>query len=545
MTPVASMNNTCTTTEQHQHRGAGSSRVLSPISRSKPTALHGPVLSTDEPSTTKRSSPRLSKLKDESRAGAYSSPAAAPQSYARSTNRKKIISKASLRHLDTSMSSYASTVTLPSAPRSAPAHGKLHKRNHSGSSLPVPPSPLTGGHSQFITPYATYEERTDAAPTPPMSSTPKLKPCLRKMSTAKDDPLEQGKIDLSKSSFDQDRCAGLGIHDFGARSVSDVPFAHAAKRAPHTRATSVGSQVSTGSASFKPSQPFVHPMRQSPRPYTPPASSSTPSFGHEEEANERDDIIVDDDFHLNHNHRSRRSVSISSTPAIAAPTPLSQSYSASDLGMIPKLTSASQTNLSLKSSYSTKSTKSRTRGRTRRDPSTSIDLPTSPSSRTSFDKAFSLVSRKSDPDPQSRDDRIRAARQKFEEKEAHKDRKHHQEQLKRRETNDAKEEKKQERERRKSEVEEQTRISNKSTLHIDPRKAKQRRQDVVEDQKFHARSYDDTRPPNFAALPRKGAEPGMSEKATPRVTERRVRHAQSGWLRFSAWLQTRMHHCAV
>lgn len=377
----------------------------------------------------------------------------------------------------------------------------------------------------------------DAVETPSMSSTPKIKPYLRKMSSAKVDPRDQGQIDLSKSSFDNDRLAGLGIQD-GTRSVSDVSFTNSARKKPHARTTSGASQGSHGSGSSKATQPFIHPMRQTPRPYTPLNGSANASFVNEDEANEIKDV-VDDEFRPAQGYRNRRSMSIPSTPAII-PTPLSQSYTANDLGMIPKLTSTSQTNLSMKSGRSGKSSQSRKgeRSGSRRNTDRSFDPP---SSRTSFDRAFSYVSRKSESDPSSRDERIREARRKFEEKEAYKDRKYKQEQLKRRETDDVKREKKEEKQRRKTEEFERTRVSKSSSNQSSPKKP--RKEPDPEKEQLHSRSYDETRPATLTTLPRRGAQPGVSEK-TPRMTERKVRDAQSGWVRFSAWFHTRMFNCA-
>lgn len=452
------------------------------------------------------------------------------------------------------MSSYGSTVTVQaSTQQRSNGHAKLHKRSGSGSSLPGPPSPLV--HSQFTTPFATYEEPfPDLSATPPtMGSTPKIKPYIRKMSSAKQE--DQGRLDLSKSTMENDRLAGLGIQDFGVRSAQDVSFAHTARRGAHARTTSVGSQASTASGSYKPNQPFVHPMRQTPRPFTPPTGSSNTSFV--DEANESDDVI-DDDYRLGPGFRSKRSISISSVPAIA-PTPLSQSHTAEDLGYIPKLTNTSQTNLSLKSTRSAKSGKSgksRLTGRPRRDTSRSFDHPTSPSSRTSFDKAFSFVSRKSDPEPQqTRDERIREARRKFEEREKLKDRKQEKEALKRRETDESRSFRKQERQRRKSEASERARVTksgrppvpfpssaatnpDSNTISSAKKCRIDRRHDDSQKEKYRAHSYDETRPAN---LPRQGREAGMSEKVPAR--ERKLHSPQSGWVRFSAWLQTRMLGC--
>ncbi|KAK4912804.1 hypothetical protein LTR49_018766 [Elasticomyces elasticus] len=417
----------------------------------------------------------------ENRAGAVPS-LSKPRSYQRNTP------KTGLRSVDTAMTSYTSTITPPTGPRSVSSHSKLHKRGGSGGSfVPAPPSP----HSQFTTPFATYEE-----PFPNLASTtrttPKIKP-FRKTSATKED----GKIDLSKSMAENERLAGLGIQDFGARSVSNVAFPHTNRRGTHGRTTSVGSQASTGSSSYKPTQ-FVHPMRQTPRPYTPPMGSANASFVQEDYADESDDVI-DDDFRLGHGHRSKRSMSITSMPATAL-TPLSQSHTADDLGIVPKLTSPSQTNLSIRSGVSSKSRP----GKPRRDTDRSFELPTSPSSRTSFDRAFSLVSRKSDQDAQTREDRIREARRKFEEKEAKKDRKLRQERMKRRETEELKNEKHRE---QKTEASEQSKLK-KSRRRNDS--AQKEQQDDASHERLASRSYDEHRPAHDMSLPRQGYEAGSS-----------------------------------
>ena len=515
--------------QQLRQHSAGRSRV-SPqyIHPSKISSPVGVYITPEQ----QQSASLATKLNNEYRAGAHSSSTTVPRSYQRSS--KAASRGPQLQPLDTKMSSYASVATMPA---------KLHKRGHSGSSFsaPGPPSPLSGAHSQFTTPFATYEESfpiPNVSATTPVTSTPKIKPYLRKISDPRKDSVNQGRIDLSKPSFENDRLAGLGIQDFGSRSASasDVTFPHAGRKGTHARTTSVGSQVSTGSGSFRPTQPFVHPMRQTPRPYTPPTGSANASFVNDQEASESDDVI-DDDFKLGHGFRTRRSMSISNLSTLA-PTPLSQSHTVEDLGYVPKLTSPSATNLSVKSGRSVKSSKSR-HGRPRRDTERSFEHPNSPSTRTSIDKAFSFVSRKSDPDPQARDERIRAARRKFEEKEAHKDRKWQRDQIKRRETDESKREQRQERQRRKSEASERTRTSKSN--HSSPRKKE--RDEQADNEKFQSRSYDEHRPAHAMSLPRQGREAGASEKKY-RVAERKPRAAQSGWVRFSAWFHTRLLSCA-
>ena len=429
----------------------------------------------------------------------------------------------------------------PTSIRSTSGHAKLHKRGYSSSSLPGPPSPFASTHSQFTTPFATYEEPVPSTKLKPSTTTTlKIKPYSRKTSGNTNE--EQGRLDLSKATIENERLTGLGIQDFGKRSISDVTFPHAGRRGTHARTISSGSQMSASSVN-RVHQPFVHPMRQTPRPYTPPTGSSNTSFVSEDEANESGDII-EDDFRLGHGFRSRRSMSLSSTPVVGVPTPLSQSHTAEELGIVPKITNLSQTNLSIKSARSAKSSKSRL-GRARRDTGRSTDLTISPSARTSFDRAFSLVSRKSDTDAQTRDERIRAARQKFVEKEAHKDRRTEKEQLKRRETDEARDVKKSEQLRQRAEAESRARVPKPNTREaskVSPMKKATVRHST-ENEKLHSRSYDEYRPANDMSLPRKGVQAGASEK-TAYARERNSRHgAQSGWVRFSAWLQTRLLNC--
>lgn len=445
-------------------------------------------------------------------------------------------------HTDMSFSSSSPLTKNSSKTSSTGNHAKLHKRGGSASSLPGPPSPFTStGVPHFPTPYATYEESSsDVAPTPPLgSSVPKIKPYLRKMSTAKED---QGMIDLSKSGAENNRLAGLGIQEFGSKSAADVSFAHTRRgQHQHGRNISGGSQASNGSG--RPGQPFTHPMAKTPRPYTPPTGSYANSIN-ENEADESDDI-VEDEFRLGNGFRTRRSMSISST---AQPTPLSQSHTASDLGLVPKLTSSSQTNLSLKSAHSST-------GRPRRNTDRSQEYVPSPSSRTSFDKAFSFAKR-SDPEPQTRDERIREARRKFEEKEANKDRKYEREAGKRR----ASEAKRQERQRQKSEPtlkpgmkqvssddRKKSRKDSSATAHAgaeDEKTGRRHRTDSLQ-----AMSYEAHRP---ALLPYHGSSPGGSERRLnekgpkyeyePRTT-RPDTNKDGGWIRFSTWVQTRMLSC--
>lgn len=482
-----------------------------------------PFGSTASPGFLASSRSQPTALGNERRAGA-NSPSHPEQHYSttvpsRSTTAPTLYSR---------MTSNGSTVgPLPPAKISA-GHAKLHKRSGSGSgsgsSVPAPPGMTSASTtpSTFPVPFATYEEPfPDLAPTPPLSTTPKTKTYSRKTSARED----QGKIDLSTSVADNERLAGLGIQDLYSRSVADVPFAPPGRRTPHVRTTSISSQMSTGSASFKPSQPFVHPMRQAPRPYTPPTSQSFGFPSRDNEAAESSDV-VDDDFRLGHGFRSRRSTSVSSTPQLA-PTPLSHTITASDLGYVPKLTNMSQTNVSVTSSKPSHS---------RRDTGRSQDLPASPSSRVSFDRAFSFASRPSDSDAQTRDERIRTARRKFEEREADKDRKVEREAMRRREADEAKSHRRQERMRRKSEASsEKSRHNHRPGTSSGPSNRGGDRKDSAREKVDFRPGAKVSGPRHDVALPSYGMA-GESEKGEQNA-KHRTQSGQTGWGAFTAWLR--------
>lgn len=494
------------------HFGAG---YVSPLYYGDAAGIASPVLSHNNklPVFTHAKS-----VSDGDRAAAFS---ASPNS----SKQQKL--RASLRSLDTKMSSSTTTTTLSATtPRRLESRrASLHKRGTSSSSLPGSPAAIVAANvatqSQFSTPYATFEEPFPNVSPAPTSSTPKIKPYLRKMSSSKDDA-EQGRLDLSKSVTENGALAGLGIHDFGVRSVSDGPQTG---WSIHTRNTSVGSQISTGSGSFRPTPSFIHPLRPTPtRPYTPPTDASSMN---DEEAHESSDVVPEDDVQPIHGLRVGRSMSLSSPPQIPAPTPLSQSHTPADLGYVPKLTSTSQTNLSVRSGRSLKSSLSKL-GRPRGDTNRSVELLTSPSSRTSLDRTTSFVSRHSDPDPVTRDERIREARRKFEEKEANKDRKMESLAFKRRESELAKKAKKQERQKRKSEASEKPRIAKSKSKRLSERKGSE----------LLARRYDETQ---ITAPPMHGLEPGKSEE--PARHRASPAPPKGGWTRFSVWFQTRMRSC--
>ncbi|GAB7366403.1 hypothetical protein MBLNU230_g8200t1 [Neophaeotheca triangularis] len=365
-------------------------------------------------------------------------------------------SKRKPRKINTNMTSLAAAA--PS--RSTSGRAKLHKRAASGSSMPPSPSVFAGRP----TPYATYEDQPfpDLPDPHSTSSTDKIKPYLRKISNPKEKE-DQGQIDLSMSTAENERLAGLGIQDFGAsQSPLDISFINTSRRS-HTRTTSVGSNTSN---SFRPTQPFVHPMRQTPRPYTPPTGTSyTSSFTslnpHNYDTNENYDSetaessdVVDSDFNPTNRRRSTSSTNYNAISSYIPPTPLSQTHTLEALGDIPKLTTSltrnnttppTTTPASLTTTSASNSSHKPRAPRTSTSTSISTPTPTPHATRSSLDKARHLLSHhhkdpnnntthfphrhrrssdlchdggKSSSETTSREERIRAARRKFEAKEA-------------------------------------------------------------------------------------------------------------------------------
>ncbi|ORX93204.1 hypothetical protein BCR34DRAFT_500098 [Clohesyomyces aquaticus] len=427
----------------------------------------------------------------------------------------------------------------------ATSHGRLHKRGHSGSSMSMSSpfnSPFNSPPTQSLssdapaytfnrseTPKITYEEPWAAPalglPTAP-APTKKIKPSsyLRKLSK------DSNALDLSRPAAENEGLAILGISEYGQtsgpRSVTDVSFAPINGRHRHTRSTSNTSQFSTTSSLQRPTVPYMPAIRQTPRPYTPPISKSTPSsvLGSEHEV---DDILTDEEFRLRQNmfDPARRSGSISSAPGVAPPLRIHTTGSSTRLGG-----SYSQSTVSLTSPVAP----SRSRGDTLR----SIET-TSPSSRTSFDKAFGFIRGGRDSpagvDPTSRAASIRAARQAFNEKEGKKEQKYEKEATKQQEKEIRKQYKKEERQRRKSDVEDtkshkrgrsisDTNTNEKST----PRPS------------LSGRQYSDHREAHTRSLPKHvvSVEPEKSSRAVPKVTKSRA--AKGRWLRFVTWFKTRL-----
>jgi hypothetical protein len=397
-------------------------------------------------------------------------------------------------------------------------HARLHRRGHSASSMT---SPLSPGHfalGRSETPV-TYEEpwAGTAQPMPAATShSHKIKPYLRKLSSK-----DNNDLDLSRPAAENERLAGLGIIDYGShtRTVGDVSFASVKSR-NHARSTSNTSQFSTSSSLQRP----MPSIRQSPRPYTPSISKSTPVSTLLNAASEpEDNTMTDDEFRVRQAayDPARKSGSLSSsTPGQVAPALHIHTTGSSSL----LAGSYSQSSVSLTSPIA----QSKPRG----DTVKSMDT-TSPSSRTSFDKAFGFIrpGRDSPVDAQSRAASIRAARQAFEEKEAAKERKYDREAHKQVERETKKQYKKVERESRKSDSNDKKRSRSVSDATSYERTSRP---------SVGARQYSDHHEAHTSTLPNlvPSANPEKSGYApTPKVTK--SRQAKGRWLRFLIWFKTR------
>ncbi|MCJ1292541.1 hypothetical protein MMC34_004092 [Xylographa carneopallida] len=156
------------------------------------------------------------------------------------------------------------------AAKSAAVHGKLHKRDSSSSSIPTPKTAafpaFDPSYQDIVSPPAIYHDSyAPSSPATSIRSKVKIKPLLRKLQ-----PQEKTSLDLSRSAAENE---GLGIYTASntrdGRGSSD---ASGGRRGYHTRTTSGTSQLSstTTSSTHRSGSQYVHPMRQTPRPFTPP-----------------------------------------------------------------------------------------------------------------------------------------------------------------------------------------------------------------------------------------------------------------------------------
>lgn len=396
-------------------------------------------------------------------------------------------------------------------------HAKLHRRGHSTSSVASSPLPSTAeGFStkpsdiRALT-YSdeTLDERARGSPALGQNGSPlKIKPYIRKLTSEK-----ANKIDLSRTAAENERLAGLGIHEYSpaAHSASDVTFAPVNGRSRHNRTTSNNSQFSTNSGVLqRPTAPYAHPMRQTPRPYTPPIAKSytTSVLGGSEGSDEAMDIMSDDEYHYRQRmfDHIKRSESVGSFPAHPPPLHIH--------------TSSSLTRLNNQSQSSLQGTRSR--GDTLR----SMESLGTPSSRTSMDKTVNFLRPgKHEDDPASRAASIRAARIAYNEKEEAKALRAEKEAMRQLERDS----KKQNNSRRKSDATDKD--------------ARLRSNSSNEKQEFVTKAYNDFNPAHSRSLPAlvsTANSGGRTRAYTKSSTQSSRRSAKSSWQGFLAWFRTRL-----
>ena len=325
--------------------------------------------------------------------------------------------------------------------RNASTHGRLHKRGSSASATTSPSSPnfnLTFNSTVqplSAPPVQSFDPATVPFAKPEPKSRVKIRPLLRKFSS------QEQIIDLSRSAAENE---GLGIYaasDVNSRLPSRPnasQHSSTSQRDHHQRTTSATSQISTTSSNRY--GQYVHPMRTSSHPYTPPIADSY--------KNSLDSDHSTIDPQLSHTVSEPIHTSY-------APRPLNRRGVRPlhiRTGSASHLTSTSQTNLPGTPS-------------SLRIHSDQVQSPsTMPTARSSMESSFRKRSRaNTHEDPMSQAATVAALRQQFNEKEAAKDLKYQLAAEKAQEKEAKKLQKKQEEERRKHENKGKIR-SNKNTM---------------------------------------------------------------------------------
>ena len=177
-------------------------------------------------------------------------------------------SKESSRPRLAKIKSSPSNGALAAARKSA---GRLHKRGMSASATQSPVTPTFDANQRF--PDLTTPPSVHSDPNSVFSSKAgvkgkvKIRPLLRKLSSS-----DANSIDLSRSAAENE---GLGIYNPSDYVSEGRPNGEGLSgiRGYHHRSNSQVSTITTSSTTFHGSQ-YVHPFRQTPRPYTPPLVNS-------------------------------------------------------------------------------------------------------------------------------------------------------------------------------------------------------------------------------------------------------------------------------
>ena len=324
-------------------------------------------------------------------------------------------------------------------------HARFHRRGNSASQSPTSPTFVPDYLLQTASPVVPASAHANLYSAPESkerkSSKAKIKPLLRKFSSQ-----EQVSIDLSRSAAENE---GLGIYT--SSEVSGALDQGPGRRGGyHNRNTSATSQLSSTTTSSNPryGTQYVHPMRQTPRPYTPPIASSFKTSLESEAPTVNTSINTHSIEAPYFDSHSRSASHTAETPY--APLPSSRRPTALHIrtGSAARLTSSSQTNLP--------GTPSSLRFNT--DTITPSDMM-APAGRSSLESAFRMRSRSNpaEVDPAVQKAIVDLKRQEFKEREAAKDLKYQQAEARAQEKEVRRRERKEEEERRTSEKRERKR----------------------------------------------------------------------------------------
>ncbi len=154
------------------------------------------------------------------------------------------------------------------AARKSAGHGKLHKRGTSASAAQSALTPTFDMNQRFpdltIPPSVYSDQASVSSPRSGVKKRVKIRPMLRKLSSS-----DVNSIDLSRSAAENEGLGIFGPSDLGSdgRTSADV------LRGYHHRSNSQVS-TTTSSSTHPTITQYVHPFRQTPRPYTPPLATS-------------------------------------------------------------------------------------------------------------------------------------------------------------------------------------------------------------------------------------------------------------------------------
>ncbi|KAL8806117.1 MAG: hypothetical protein Q9182_001518 [Xanthomendoza sp. 2 TL-2023] len=415
------------------------------------------------------------------------------------------------------------------AARSASRQGKLHRRRRSASETTTPITPTFT--SSFIPPNSDFA--TMAPPSVPQSSYSmpppattsktkiKIRPLLRKLSS-----YDQKTIDLSRSAAENE---GLGIYtssEVGDSRKASSEAAYAG-RGYHNRTTSTASHISTTTTSsqHKHYAQYVHPMRQTPRPYTPPLASS---FANSLESRSSTGAPPTIPHELIHPDQPSQQFNTYSTPYAPLPSPRRVYPPPLHIrtGSAPRLASASQTNLPGTPSSLRKQTTDYNNNNNNNNNS-NAEIPAIPAStRTSLESMFRIRSRANTiEDPVVRAAQVAILRKEFDEKERAKDELRREQEAKKAQKEAKRQARRDESEQRKSENRARKRAQSNTMSEKSATRAYERQ---LEQTGVQSKDGATTTPGKIGPKTKtRGAAPGIAGKALA-----------SRWQLFVFWLKT-------